>query len=173
MRLWAQPVRCWLLAVLLSMGWVLGAQGAQPEPVVDFVKVEKAKRKLYLMSGGQVMREYSIVLGGSPKGHKQQEGDRKTPEGRYTLDYKKANSSFYKAIRISYPNAADKESARRRGVSPGGAIMIHGQPNQFGRRVTSLALPYDWTDGCVALSNKDMEEVWGLVKVGTGIEILP
>jgi murein L,D-transpeptidase YafK len=148
-------------------------QATPAEVPIDGVRVEKAARKLHLLNQGQIVATFPMVLGGNPVGHKQQEGDRRTPEGRYVLDYKKADSSYYKAIRISYPNAADRASARRRGVNPGGAIMIHGQPNAMGRSPSALALPYDWTDGCVALSNRNMEEVWRRVKRGTPIEILP
>jgi murein L,D-transpeptidase YafK len=160
-------------AGLLAVAPWVAAHATPAEAAIDGVKVEKAARKLHLLSQGQVVKTFSMVLGGNPTGHKQQEGDRRTPEGRYVLDYKKENSSFYKAIRISYPNAADRASARRRGVNPGSAIMVHGQPNALGRSPSALALPYDWTDGCVALSNRDMEEVWRRVKRGTPIDILP
>lgn len=92
---------------------------------VDLIKVNKSERKMYLLSGGKTVKEYDVALGANPKGHKQQEGDKKTLEGEYTLDYKKEDSSFYRAMHISYPNEADVANAYKRGVSPGGFIMVH------------------------------------------------
>ncbi len=146
--------------------------GHAQTPKVDLVRVEKSQRTLYLMSSGKVLREYKIVLGGSPVGHKQREGDKRTPEGRYTLDFKKEDSAYFRAIHISYPNEQDKENARQLGVSPGGAIMIHGQPNKFGWS-SGITQTFDWTEGCIALSNADMSEVWELVQVPIPIEIVP
>lgn len=139
---------------------------------VDLVKVVKSERRLYLMSAGAVAKEFPVTFGANPEGHKQQEGDEKTPEGKYTLDYKKADSAFYKAIHVSYPNAADTEAAKKRGVSPGGAIMIHGQKNGLGW-LSFASQWFNWTNGCIALTNSDMEEVWQLVTVPTPIEIAP
>lgn len=139
---------------------------------VDFVRVVKSERKLMLLSGGQVIREYKIVLGGNPTGHKQQAGDQRTPEGHYTLDYKKGDSDFYKAIHISYPNLDDIAAAKERGVRPGGQIMIHGQKKDSGR-LAFLSDLIDWTDGCIALKNEEMDELWGQIAEGTKIEILP
>ena len=99
---------------------------------VDLVRVIKSERKLMLIADGKVIHEFKVALGGNPKGHKQQEGDKRTPEGRYMLDYKKADRAFYRAIHVSYPNSGDVASAKKRGVSPGGLIMIHGQQNGFG-----------------------------------------
>jgi murein L,D-transpeptidase YafK len=100
--------------------------------LADSVLVDKSEEALYLLRNGQIIGQFSVSLGGNPKGHKQQEGDERTPEGRYTLDYKKSDSSFYKAIHISYPNDRDKAVARAKGVDPGGLIMIHGQRNKLG-----------------------------------------
>lgn len=141
-------------------------------PTIDLVKVEKSRKRLYLLSAGQVVREFAIALGGNPVGHKQQEGDHRTPEGRYVLDFKKPDSAYYRAIHISYPNASDLANARQRGVRPGGAIMIHGQKNGFGG-LGPVTQKYNWTDGCIALLNDDMDELWKLVEVGTPIEIVP
>ncbi|MCF6364513.1 MAG: L,D-transpeptidase family protein, partial [Gammaproteobacteria bacterium] len=96
----------------------------------------------------------------------------RTPEGKYILDYKKSDSSFYKAIHISYPNETDKRRARMNGVSPGGQIMIHGQKNGQGS-LSWLAQKFNWTDGCIAVTNAEMDEIWELVKAGTPIEIFP
>ena len=145
---------------------------ALAEPTVDLVRVSKSERKLQLLSAGEVLHQFNIALGGDPKGHKRQEGDGKTPEGAYILDYKKPDSAFYRAIHISYPNSEDSTSARSRGVSPGGQIMIHGQRNGLGW-LSFISQRFDWTDGCVALANDEMDIVWGLVKVGTRIEIIP
>lgn len=124
------------------------------------------------MKDNQILKSYHVVFGANPHGHKQQEGDQRTPEGRYALDYKKADSAYYKAIRISYPNREDTAKARKRGVSPGGQIMIHGQKN--GRSwLAPFARFFNWTDGCIAVTDAEMEEIWQAVKVGTPIEILP
>ena len=137
---------------------------------VDLVKVDKSKNRMYLLEGKKVVKEYHAAFGASPKGHKQQEGDKKTPEGVYTLDYKKEDSSFYRAMHVSYPNAADKTQARKRGVSPGGFIMVHGQPNELGW-LAPFTQQFNWTDGCIALTNEEMDEFMTLVKVGTKIQI--
>ena len=138
----------------------------------DFVLVKKSERKLYLKSGAKVLNVYHIALGAHPRGHKQQEGDERTPEGRYVLDWKNASSAFYKAIHISYPNRKDKADAARRGVSPGGAIMIHGQRNGFGW-LGFVVQWFNWTDGCIAVTDGDMDEIWSAVDAGTPIEIVP
>ena len=155
-----------LTLVLISTGLAHAAQMA------DSVVVNKSDRTLMLMSNGQVLKSYRIALGGDPLGHKRQEGDQKTPEGSYVLDYKKSDSSFYKSIHISYPNAADEAQAKKRGVSPGGFIMIHGQKNGFGWLGT-VAQQWDWTDGCIAVTNSEMEEIWQMVAEGTPIQINP
>lgn len=138
---------------------------------VDFVKVEKSERKMYLFEGKTIIKEYQVALGPVPYGHKVQEGDEKTPEGIYTLDYKKEDSSFYRAMHIDYPNEEDKATAESLGVSPGGQIMIHGQPNDIERPV-SLVQQFNWTDGCIALTNIEMDEFMELVKEGTKIQII-
>jgi murein L,D-transpeptidase YafK len=142
------------------------------EVKVDLVKVVKSERRLYLMSDESVLRQFRISLGAAPTGHKEQEGDERTPEGPYMLDYKKTDSNFYKAIHVSYPNKKDVENAKRKGVSPGGDIMVHGQKNGLGW-LSFLSQRIDWTNGCIGLSNKDMDEVWRLVNSGTPIEIVP
>lgn len=139
---------------------------------VDRVVVLKSERKLVLMSGDYVTRVYQVALGRYPSGHKSRQGDAKTPEGEYTLDFKLENSAFHKAIRISYPNARDRARAAAAGVDPGGKIMIHGLPNKLNAsRVGHPSL--DWTQGCIAVTNKEIEEIWNMVKIGTPIEIHP
>ncbi len=158
-----------LLWVLLASPQ-LHAQAA----AVDLVRVDKSDRTLTLLANGSVVQRFAIRLGGAPLGHKQREGDRRTPEGRYVLDFRKANSAFFRASHVSYPNLQDIANARRLGVPPGGAIMIHGQPNGLRLPNTSpYAIPYDWTDGCIALSNADMQVLWDRIRVPTPIEIDP
>jgi murein L,D-transpeptidase YafK len=139
---------------------------------VDRVVVEKAKRTLTLYERQRVVKSYQVALGPNPVGHKQQEGDGRTPEGRYVIDFRKPDSAYHRALHISYPNAEDRRRARRRGVSPGGAIMIHGLPNGLGAIGKAHSLS-DWTLGCIAVTNEEIEELWRLVKNGTPIEIRP
>ena len=137
---------------------------------VDLVKVDKSERKMYLIENGATLKEYSISLGRNPQGHKQQEGDQKTPEGEYVLDYVNEDSSYYRSMHISYPNQMDKLHAKSKGVSPGGFIMVHGQKNGFGW-LSSFTQTMDWTDGCIAITNREMDEFLSLVDVGTTIVI--
>ncbi len=160
-------MRYLLAALLLFFTQVVWA-----EPAFTLVRVLKSDHKLQLLSGEKLVHEFHVVFGANPKGHKMQEGDERTPEGSYTLDYKKTNSAFYRAIHISYPNAKDIASAKSRGVKPGGEIMIHGQKNGLGW-LSFISQRFNWTNGCVALPNQDMDVVWTLVKEGTPIEILP
>ena len=139
---------------------------------IDSLLLKKKERKLYLIRNGKPYRTYSVKLGASPVGHKQQDGDERTPEGLYILDSRNENSGYYKSIRVSYPNSEDQKWAQKAGVNPGGAIMIHGQPNGFGWAWRILSL-WNWTDGCVAVNNQDMDEIWSLVENGTTIEITP
>lgn len=139
----------------------------------DLVTVVKSERKLYLSHEGKILKTFNIALGENPVGHKKVQGDQKTPEGYYRLDYLKLDSSFYKALHISYPNSTDCCNAKKTGKSPGGAIMIHGQPNNQGWFKSFLKQRTDWTAGCIALFNSDMDEVLKYVKVGTPILIKP
>ncbi len=125
---------------------------------------------MYLMEKGNIIKEFKISLGANPKGHKEKEGDERTPEGKYILDYKKKDSAFYRAIHISYPNAKDIENAKNKNVNPGGQIMIHGQKHGYGK-FAWLTQKFNWTDGCIAVTNKEMEEIWNLVEVNTPITI--
>lgn len=138
----------------------------------DEVLVVKSERTLYLKRAGQLLGAYPIALGPMPRGHKEREGDERTPEGQYTLDFKNADSRYYKSIRISYPNREDRARARELGVDPGGDIMIHGQPAEA-EWETDTAQLFNWTNGCIAVSNEAMDEIWRAVPVGTPIEILP
>ena len=151
---------------LLSAGMVYSEQTA------DMVIVEKSESRLYLMRAGEAFASFHVVFGSNPRGHKQQQGDERTPEGQYVLGYKNAASAFYKSIHISYPNAKDREEARKRGVDPGEDIMIHGQKHGYGH-FSAIVQRFNWTNGCIALSDKDMDAVWNAVKPGTKIEIIP
>ena len=139
----------------------------------DLVIVTKKENTLILYKDKQIIGSYPVVFGAHYlSGHKQQEGDKRTPEGFYILDYKKQDSAFYKAIHISYPNEKDMEMAHKLGVSSGGAIMIHGQKNGFGWASFIMQF-FNWTDGCIALKNSDMDLVWNAIDAGTPIEIQP
>src|SRR5580698_3996450 len=132
----------------------------------DQVIVLKNRRTLTLLFQGKILRTYQVSLGATPVGAKEQEGDHKTPEGHYLLDRRNSKSRFYKSIHISYPNDREKKEASERGVSPGGDIMIHGLPNGFGWLGDTHRVR-DWTDGCVAVTNAEMDEIWDLVPDGT------
>ena len=145
----------------------------KPEPrEADKVVVVKALRELRLLADGKVFRTYEVSLGREPKGDKLWEGDGRTPEGHYILDFKNENSAFYRSIRVSYPNAQDWREARALGVHPGSDIMIHGLKPEFAD-VGKGHLREDWTEGCIAVTNREMDEIWSLVPVGTPIEIRP
>ena len=141
-------------------------------PLADSVVVRKGERRLYLMRNGAVLRSFKIALGLRPDGHKQFEGDYRTPEGKYRLVRRNPNSEFFLSIQISYPNDDDVARARRQGLKPGGAIMIHGQPNMPTRSRDYYAT-VDWTEGCIAVSNSDMVEIWLMTPPDTPIEIRP
>lgn len=138
--------------------------------LADKVYVKKSTRTLQLIHEGKVIRQYHIALGDNPQGHKQQEGDERTPEGWYTLDWANEKSGYYRSLHISYPNSLDEENAKKRGVSAGGMVMIHAQPNGFGH-LANVTQQRDWTNGCIAVTNEEMDEIMTLVKVGTPILI--
>ncbi len=163
------PIR---LLALVAFAWLRVMSVATADPHIDAVRLDKSERKLELLSGALVIRTYVVALGGDPVGDKQREGDSRTPEGIYVLDWRNADSAYYRSIHISYPNATDKAEARAAGVDPGGMIMIHGQPNGFGV-LHWLLQRLDWTDGCIAVTNAEMDEIWNAVNDGTPIEIDP
>ena len=150
----------------------LTAQALPPGTTADRVVVEKGKRTLSLYRGDTLLKSYKIALGKNPVGPKQREGDGRTPEGNYVIDFRKADSKFHRALHISYPHAEDRRRARERGVQPGGAIMIHGLPNGSGAIGAAHRLR-DWTDGCIAVTNEEIEEIWKAVPNGTAIVIRP
>ncbi len=137
---------------------------------VDLIKVDKSKRRMYLVKENEIIREFRVALGRQPKGHKAQEGDQRTPEGLYYLDFILEDSQYYRSVHITYPNDRDIENARRHNLNPGGNIKIHGLKNGE-TKSASYIQSFDWTDGCIALSNQEMDEFIQLVDVGTPIEI--
>lgn len=160
--------------LLLVIALLVAGSSAHAADAATHILVDKSSRKLFVYADQAVIATYRVVLGGNPEGHKVQEGDRRTPEGNYVLDYKNKKSSYFLSIHISYPDQTDRKKASALGVSPGGDIMIHGQPNNRGfRQYVDLHARYDWTDGCIALSNQDMKTLWDLVSVPMPIEIRP
>ena len=133
----------------------------------DQIVVYKSKRQMYLLKDGHILRKYRVALGKKPVGHKLEWGDMRTPEGKYTIDWKNPDSQYYRSLRISYPDAGDSDVAAALDTNPGNLIMIHGQPNGGGTRSG------DWTNGCIAVTNEEMTEIWQMVKVGTKISIWP
>lgn len=149
------------------------AAAAQAAPVwADRVLVIKSQRQLYLIRNDEVVASYPVALGRSPVGHKVFEGDGRTPEGVYSLAAKNAGSRFYRSIRISYPSPQDYAEARKWGQRPGGLVMIHGQSPSAGTGYYG-SRSWDWTEGCIAVSNADMDQIWAATSEGTPIEILP
>ena len=143
-----------------------------PLTKADLVVVFKGERVLQLRREGRILNSFKIALGGEPSGPKLMEGDERTPEGVYTLDWRNPDSDFHLSLHISYPRPQDYSTASEAGQDPGGAIMIHGLPN--GRTADQVGHPqFDWTNGCIAVSNEEIEEIWQLVDDGTAIFILP
>ena len=161
-----------VLLGLLSATVLLPASSVIAESKVDFVLVSKTNSRLYLVTNGRVTESFPVVFGRNPVGPKRMRGDQRTPEGKYVLDYKKEDSDFYKAIHISYPNVVDMRAAKAEGLDPGDMIMIHGQKNGYAQyaRVTQKE---NWTDGCIALTNEDMDRLWSAIAVPVEIEIVP
>jgi murein L,D-transpeptidase YafK len=159
-----------LVAGILLSSCLLYVQ--KPSVRADRVVVYKSERRLVLLSRGNEIRSYKVALGSEPVGAKTQHGDHRTPEGVYTLDSWNPNSHFYKAFHISYPSPKDIATAKKLGTSPGGDIMLHGLPKEYAWVGKAHTL-HDWTDGCIAVTNEEMDELWKLVPVGTPIEIKP
>lgn len=167
--------RAVLLAVLaMSAGfWMAtGIPSAAAGLYADRVLVVKSERRLYLVHNDRVFRTFPVALGRNPEGPKVFEGDGRTPEGLYVLGERNAGSQYYRSIRISYPNAVDLAEAAHYGGRPGGLVMIHGQPN-YEHSGYDTARSWDWTEGCIAVSNAEMDEIWNATGPGTLIEILP
>jgi len=141
-------------------------------PVADEVIIDKSDRVLQLLNKGKIFRTFKIALGISPTGDKKAEGDFKTPEGRYLLDLRNPNSDYFLSIHVSYPSVADRREAKQFGLDPGGDIMIHGQPN-LPSHSEAYYQTQDWTNGCIAVSNSDMIDIWLMTGENTPIEIRP
>jgi murein L,D-transpeptidase YafK len=163
------------VALLLVVGCLLlTSPGQQAPPVAkaDSILILKKDHVMELLADGKVIRTYHVALGRGGLAPKQREGDARTPEGRYIIDSRNATSAFHKALHISYPNAVDRKRAATLGVATGGAVMIHGLPN--GRDwVGGAHRLYDWTLGCIAVTDPEIDEIWNLVPVGTPVEIRP
>lgn len=151
---------------------LLFAQRAGVQSQADRVVVIKGERVLQLFKDGKMLKSYKVALGGDPVGPKTRQGDHKTPEGSYILDSRNVHSQYYRSIHISYPNAHDQAAARQKGVSPGGDIFVHGLPKGYGWVGSGHRLK-DWTDGCIAVTNEEIDEIWKAVPNGTPIEIRP
>ncbi len=160
------------LPTLVTTGLAVLTMAGNAGAGVDRVRVDKSERRMELVDNGTVVRTYTIALGGNPVGPKRREGDGRTPEGIYTLKGRNPQSAFHRSIRISYPDEADRAAAAARGENPGGDIMIHGQPNGWGWWGW-LTQRFDWTNGCIAVTDAEMDEIWTLVPDGTAIEIIP
>jgi murein L,D-transpeptidase YafK len=156
--------------ILIACGAL--AQSPDENKRVDRILILKSARTMTLESNGQPLKTYKVALGGQPIGAKQEQGDHKTPEGVYFVDAKNAHSQFYMALHLSYPNAGDKLRARKQGVSPGGDIEIHGLGKRYGW-IGARHREVDWTDGCIAVTNEEIEEIFRLVPAGTRVETRP
>jgi murein L,D-transpeptidase YafK len=167
----AIPLAAAGLSVLPPSVFPAGAQNADGEAQVARVRVEKAARRVILLDdNGQPLRIFNgIQLGPSPIGPKHFEGDGRTPEGHYTIDRGNAQSAYHLSLHISYPDAADRAYAAAAGRAPGGLIFLHGQPNGYG----PARAPGDWTEGCIAVTNSEIEEIWSRVGDGTPIDLVP
>jgi murein L,D-transpeptidase YafK len=146
-------------------------QPAMPQKV-DSVLILKKDHVLELLAGDKVIQTYKVALGRGGLAPKEREGDARTPEGHYVIDARNADSHYHRALHVSYPGAEDRRHAAQLGVRPGGAIMIHGLPNGLGWLGASHRL-YDWTLGCIAVTDSEIDEIWNLVPVGTPVEIRP
>ncbi|MCS7203508.1 MAG: L,D-transpeptidase family protein [Thermodesulfovibrio sp.] len=161
-----------LRMLLFSLVIFFFSTSALASEQADLVVVIKSKRILLLMNEGKILKVYKVALGKNPVGHKIEQGDGKTPEGIYYIVGRNANSNFYKSLKISYPNEKDYEKALKLGVNPGGGIMIHG----LSKKVEYLGKYHiieDWTEGCIAVTNEEIDEIWSMVPDGTPIYIQP
>jgi murein L,D-transpeptidase YafK len=158
---------------LIIVTVTLGHGSAIDSPTkVDRIVIVKYAREMTLMAGGKAIKTYKVALGTQPIGAKDRQGDHKTPEGEYVIDAKIPNSRFHRALHISYPNATDRERARKLGVNPGGDVEIHGLEAKYAW-LGKLHRQTDWTDGCVAVTDEEIDEIWPMVSVGTPVEIRP
>jgi murein L,D-transpeptidase YafK len=171
-------MNCRALVALLAAAVLTVSSGHAEQPFAsgheqaDAVLVVKSERKLYLLKAGRILKSMDVSLGLVPTGAKQREGDFRTPEGRYHLESRNVDSDYFLSILVSYPSDADRVRARKQGVEPGGQIMIHGLPNAP-RYELAHYQSTDWTDGCIAVSNSDMVDIWLMTRESTPIEIRP
>jgi murein L,D-transpeptidase YafK len=163
-----------LVALLIVLAAAAPATAAARPATVkaDLIVVDKTRRVLSLYAKKKPIKTYRIALGGNPIGHKEQEGDSRTPEGRYVIDAKNPWSSFHLSLRVSYPDRNDRAAAKKKGVSPGGQIMIHGTP-EYLSALQATGILRDWTAGCIAVTNAEIEEIYRMVDAGTPILIKP
>lgn len=169
----AETVSAFLFVALLSsVMFATDKKTAAATPTADGIVVAKADRTMTLMRDGKSFKTYKVALSRESVGPKEREGDHRVPEGKYTIDSKNPQSRFHLALHISYPNATDRERARKLGVKPGGNIEIHGLGSTYGW-IGGLQRQIDWTDGCIAVTNSEIEEIWNMVPVGTPLEIRP
>ena len=167
----------WAPLILLAACQANAQEGQSPPPTPtkanaqgDFVFVDKSERLLFVFKNGkEVARFTDIRFGDAPEGHKQFEGDEKTPEGNYIIDSRNPGSRYHLSLHINYPNKSDQNFAASKGKPPGGDIFIHGQPNGY----DGPTIPNDWTDGCIALSNAEIRKLWTMIPNGTPIRIQP
>jgi murein L,D-transpeptidase YafK len=159
---------CVLLGAMLFFSTPVAAQPAK----ADLIVIHKGKRVMELWHEGETIARFRVALGFSPVGHKEFEGDGKTPEGVYTISLKNENSQFYRSMKLNYPNEADKEYARMHRQKPGGLIMIHGLPND--KTAEEVGHPrVDWTNGCIAVTDEEMDDIWEKVEAGTAVLVMP
>jgi murein L,D-transpeptidase YafK len=174
-RFFLSSLAIFFIVIAALFFWLRPQAVAAPEMVaedqqIDGIIIEKAKREMSLFRQGQLIKSYNIRLGFAPEGHKTREGDGKTPEGDYLINRRNPRSKFHLSLGLDYPLPAQKANAKANGINPGGDIFIHGQPNWMAKLP---ALTHDWTDGCVALTNQEIEEIWRLVPIGTKVSIRP
>jgi len=160
------------LGIVVYWMMIVTSSSGEPLPPIDHIRVEKSKGVLSVYRDNKLLKQYKIALGFSPRGHKASAGDGKTPEGLYYVSAKNSQSRFHLALKVSYPNQKDKANAKARGVSAGGDIMIHGLPKHFAW-VGVFHTFWNWTQGCIAVTNEDIEEIFAATPVGTPIEIIP
>ena len=162
-----------LFPFLPPYAWTPGTGVEKPIGKADRVRADKSERRLELLRKGKIIAAFPVALGRSPEGDKEKQGDMRTPEGRYTIDWRNPGSQYHRSLHISYPDKADQARAAKLGIDPGGDVMIHGQPNGYSQPASLLLQQSDWTFGCIAVSNADMDAIWNAVPDGAPIEILP
>lgn len=164
------PISSWIRILAAAALLWAGAPSRAQEPVADYILIVKSTRTMTLLNHGHVLKSYKVALGGDPVGPKLKAGDKKTPEGRYIIDSKNSHSRFHLALHISYPNKTDRERANKLGVNPGGGVEIHGLELKYAW-IGSLHRQINWTAGCIAVTNPEIEEIYKMVPVGTAVEI--